>query len=343
MTMGDHPVPALAMLQAEIRQLITSYGEGPLLQDAMLRVLARPGFALHPQARCRAGLLVLQMHRLIAGRSGPAAIRAAVPAAIKAGAAAEIYMQAAYLFDHLADRDQGPDDGLAPPEEMATAIALLTCAQGAVCEAAFTAGLSGPGLHRIMRWTADCAGSCCAGQFLDAHLERQPSATTADSLKMTSLKAGSLGRFATGLGAAMATEDPEVMRLCGDFGFNLFTYLQLADDLRDACPSRGAVQDLVQNKKTMPVVYFQNRRAERNGQAACSIIPPGPADGTAAGAWQEFESSGARVFSAIVAEAFLNRAKRSLADIRSRLGTIGNLERLISSIEINPEEVLAAP
>jgi geranylgeranyl pyrophosphate synthase len=334
MAMEDDPVPALAILQAEVRHLITSYGEDPLLQDAMHRVLARPGFALHPEARCRAGLLVLQMHRLIAGRSGPAAIRAA--------AAAEIYMQAAYLFDHLADRDQRPDDGLAAPEEMATAIALLTCAQGAVCEAAFAAGLSGPGLRRVMRWTAACAGGCCAGQFLDAHLEKQPSATTADSLRMTSLKAGSLGRFATGLGAGMATEDPEIIRLCGDFGFNLFTYFQLADDLRDACPSQGAVQDLLQNKKTMPVVFFQNRRAQSNGEVVCSIIPPEPVDGTAAGAWQDFESSGARVFSAIVAEAFLNRAKQNLAAIKNRLGTVGNLERLVSSIEINPEEVLVA-
>ncbi len=160
---------------------------------------------------------------------------------------------------------------------------------------------------------------------------------------MTSLKAGSLGRFATGLGAGLATEDPEIIRVCGDFGFNLFTYLQLADDLRDACPSQGAVQDLLQNKKTMPVVFFQNRRARSNGQVVCSIIPPEPVDGTAAGDWQDFESSGARVFSAIVAEAFLNRAKRNLADIKSRLGTVGSLERLVSSIEINPEEVLVAP
>ncbi len=55
---------------------------------------------------------------------------------------------------------------------------------------------------------------------------------------MTSLKAGSLGRFAAGLGASMATDDPEIVDLCGDFGFNLFTYLQLVDDLRDAF--RGA-------------------------------------------------------------------------------------------------------
>ncbi len=333
--MEHDPVPALARLQAEVRRLVTDHGADPLLQDAMLRVLARPGFALHPKARCRAGLLVLEVHQLISGRSGPAAVKAA--------AAAEIYMQAAYLFDHLADRDQGPDDGLGPAQELAIAIALLTCAQGAVCEAAFAAGLDGPRLRWVMSWTAECASRCCAGQYLDAHLERQPRATTADSLRMTSLKAGSLGRFATGLGAGLATQDPETLRLCADFGFNVFTYLQMADDLRDARPSPGATGDLAQGKKTMPVVFFQNWQEGRNARPACSIIPPEPAGGWSTGAGEDFESSGARVFSAIVAEAFLNRAKGNLADMGSRLGTGELLERLVTSIEMDPSEVLVAP
>ncbi len=334
MNTEDHPEPTLALLQKEVRSLVTSCGADLLLQEAVLRILGRPGFALHPQARCRAGLLVLQMHRLISGRSEPAAVRAA--------AAVEIYMQAAYLFDHLADSDREPEDGLPAAEELAAGIAMLACAQGAVCEAAFLAHLSGLRLQWVVRWTADCANQCCSGQFLDARMERQPSATTADSIKMTSLKAGSLGRFATGLGAGMATEDPEIVRLCGDFGFNLFTYLQLADDLRDAWPSRGAVQDLMQNKKTMPVVFYQNQRTGRNGRLACSIIPPEQADPTAAATWDDFESSGARAFSAIVAEAFLNRAKDNLGEIEARLGRVESLERLVSSIEIDPTEVLVA-
>ena len=40
-------------------------------------------------------------------------------------------------------------------------------------------------------------------------------------------------------------------------------------------------------------------------------------------------------------EAFLNRAKSGLADIKRRLGTVGNLDCYVSSFEISPQEVAA--
>lgn len=331
--MQDAIRPMLLALGAETRRAVESYCEDILFRDAMLRVLARPGFALHPQATCRAGIVALETYRAISGPPYAAAIQAA--------AAVELHMQAAYLFDHVADHDKSPSDGLTPAEELAIAIALLNCGQSAVYEAAFSAGLSVPGLRSLLRWAADCASKCCTGQFLDAYLEKQPSATSDESLKMTSLKAGSLGRFAAGLGAGIATEDPEMRSLCGDFGFNLFTYFQLLDDLRDACPAHSADRDLLQGKKTLPVVFFCNSQAERNREVVCSIIPQEPHHGATTGEGQEFEPSGARGFGAVVAEAFLNRAKSGLADIKRRLGTVGNLDCYVSSFEISPQEVAA--
>ena len=117
-------------------------------------------------------------------------------------------------------------------------------------------------------------------------------ATTDEALTMTSLKAGSLGRFATGLGASMATEDPEIVNLCGEFGFNLFTYLQLVDDLRDACEAQDLRGDLMRHKKTLPVVFFHNSLTESNPEVVCSIIPPEASEKAKADAWQDFESSG---------------------------------------------------
>ncbi len=55
---------------------------------------------------------------------------------------------------------------------------------------------------------------------------------------------------------------------------------------------------------------------------------------------RDFDSAGTRVFGAIVAEAFLNRAKSRLAEIKSRVGTVGNLERIVRSFEISPQEVV---
>jgi geranylgeranyl pyrophosphate synthase len=325
----------LAALRAEVRKTIELHYHGePAFQGAMLRALARPGFALHPQAPCRAGVLTLEIYRVISGPPSVAAIQAAV--------AVELHMQAAYMFDNVADRDKGSADDRSYAEELALAIGLLSCGQSTVCEATFAAGRHGSGLQSLMRWVGDCASKCCTGQFLDAYLQRQLLATTEQALEMTSLKAGSLGRFATGLGASMATEDPEIVHLSGEFGFNLFTYLQLVDDLRDACNAQDSPGDLMRHKKTLPVVFFQNSLTERNPDVVCSIIPPEADERAKADARRKFEFSAARIFGSIAAEAFLNRAKSNLASIKNRLGTVGNLERFVSSFEISPQEVVAS-
>jgi hypothetical protein len=95
----------------------------------------------------------------------------------------------------------------------------------------------------------------------------------------------------------------------------------------------------MQHKKTLPAVFFHNSLTERNPEVVCSIIPSEVCEGAKADAWQKFESSGARAFGAIAAEAFLNRAKSNLAGIKNRLGTVGNLERFVRSFEITPQEV----
>ncbi len=321
-----------AALRAEVRKTVELYCEEPISRGAMLRALTRPGFVLHPQAPCRAGILTLEVYHAICGSQSAAAIQAAV--------AVELHMQAAYMFDNVADHDKGPDNDLSPAEELALAIGLLSCGQATTAEAAYAAGKHGSDLRLLLQWTGHCASCCCAGQFLDAHLEKRHSATTEEALKMTSFKAGSLGRFATGLGASIATDDPDVVSLCGEFGFNLFTYLQLIDDLRDACPAQDSQRDIMRHKKTLPLVFFHNSLIEEHSGVVCSIIPSKVCEGAKASTWQRFESSGALVFGAITAEAFLNRAKSNLADIKNRLGTVGELERFVRSFEISPQEVV---
>ncbi len=97
-------------------------------------------------------------HRLPAGQVS-SLLRYAVPfqappsvAAIQAAVAVELHMQAAYLFDNVADHDKGPSDDLSPAEELALAIGLLSCGQSDICEAAFAAGRNGPGLRSLLRW-----------------------------------------------------------------------------------------------------------------------------------------------------------------------------------------------
>jgi geranylgeranyl pyrophosphate synthase len=160
-------------------------------------------------------------------------------------------------------------------------------------------------------------------------------------MQITRLKSGSLGRLATSFAANIATEESQTIKLFEEFGFNLFTYMQLVDDLRDACPENTSHTDFGQHKKTLPLVYFSNFLAEDAPVTNSGIMSPDSGVPISHEVRQAFKTSGAEVFSAIVAETFLNRAKSNLADLRDRVIMVESLEQLVSSVEFNPNEIMA--
>ena len=319
-------------LTEEIEERIRQHCSDPVHRDAALVVLTRPGYALHPESGRRAGVVALEVYRTILGKLDENAWPAA--------AAVELYMEAGFLFDDVADQEVDPDLASTCSEELALAITLMNCGVAAACDAARGGEPGAAGLLAVEQMVRDCI-TACAGQYRDAHLSRQDSATTEEALKMTELKAGGCGRLAASFAAAIATDDPQIIQLFGDFGFNLFTYLQLIDDIRDAIP-KGSPRDLLQQKKTVPLVFFgsspsPDRRPTRSGTMHSEF---------AGESGYEFRVSlhetGAKVFSAVVAEAYLNRAKTKLAEISKRLGSVETLEQLVRSLQISPQEVLVA-
>ncbi|MEK7281568.1 MAG: polyprenyl synthetase family protein [Chloroflexota bacterium] len=320
-------------LQKRLSELIEEHGRDTVLRDSMLGVLARPGFPLHPQAPCRAGVLTLNVYQSIRGSLNPVAFQAA--------AAVELHMVAAYLFDHVADHQVEAAQGLSEAEELALAIAFMSCGAAAACQAVLEAGLGDSGLKMLLRLHQNCLQSC-GGQFLDARMEKQGlTATTEEALKMTSLKGGALGRLAAEFGAGIATDDPLTVSLCGEMGFNLFTYLQLIDDLRDACPEQSLSLDLLNHKKTVPLAFFCN--SFYNSILSEPFEVKGESWGDAGADLKgKFAASGAPAFSALVAEAFLNRAKGNLQQLSDLVGSVENLERFISPLEIRPQELVSS-
>ena len=139
----------------------------------------------------------------------------------------------------------------------------------------------------------------------------------------------------------MATDDPEIVQLFGEFGSNVFTYYQLIDDLRDACPDSGPTNDLSQHKKTVPLVYYYDCLSEGRSRNANGIMPPLESNERAQAIQREFRDCGAHLFCAVVAEAFLNRAKANLADLEPLVGMVQNLEHYLGAIETSSQEVLA--
>ena len=317
----------LETLKIEIRRVVDLYCDEPTHRTELLRALTLSGFALHPDAKCRVGLLASSIYRAAGGHSRDIAVELAT--------AVELQMEAGVMFDNVADGEMGGEQDLTAGEALALAITLMGCAGAAASEVAHQANGRGLGLQALRHFHGNTVRAC-AGQFLDARLERCYRATTNEAMAMTAHKAGSLGRLAATFAASVATNDVEAVDRFGEFGADLLTYLQVVDDLRDACPEEGVRRDLVQNKKTLPLVFFYNSLRSSDSPALhtnhryIEWVTGNAIRG-------RYEESGAEAFCAIVAETFLNRAKVKLMELKDRFGAMEDLEELVRSVEISGE------
>jgi geranylgeranyl pyrophosphate synthase len=297
----------LSLVRAHVADAVLAHA-APALHADLVRLLARPGYALHPQGPCRAGLFALEVYAALRGRHDRTALVAA--------AAVELQMQSAYVFDDVADGRPGGTRA----EDLALAIALLTAATSAAAEAVSDS----PDPSGTMRHFCETTSGACAGQFLDARLERRGGATLEESLEMTRLKSGSLGAFAAGFAARVAGADPADLEVFERLGFNTFTFAQLVDDQRDAC-GPGPGSDLAQAKATLPVVFYR----QRNPLDISNRV-----DGRISGRTCEtYATSGAPVYAAIVALAYLGRARADLNLLADRGYVVAGLGRFLDSVE----------
>ena len=239
------------------------------------------------------------------------------------------------MFDNVADQEVKPQYGVSSAEELSMAISLLATGIAAVHQAAQHSYSIGSKLSLVNRYVSEF-NAACAGQFLDAHLVGTESCDSNKALQMTSLKAGGLGKSSAMVGACLAGGTTEVVDLFGEFGFNLFTYLQLIDDLRDACPADDLNCDLAQIKRTVPLVFFYNS-LDFGKEGLNTAVRAKSEDLT--GARSEYISSGAQLFGATVAEAYLNRTRANLEDLKESLGAVETLEHLIGSLEISLQDL----
>ena len=331
----------LRELCGEIKAIVAQSCVEQTHGDAVLRTLGRRGFALHAEAPCRACALSMQAYRAVA--------HCTTPAALRGSAGVELLMESAYILDHIADGELKAHGGLSPAEELAVGLTLMTCGFGAICEALQQSGGQHWRLDRL-RSLFDTAVNACAGQFLDAHSQTSDSLSAGEALRISVLKAGSLGRLAAEVGGALATDElaaevgsalatdnQATVTLLGDFGANLFTCAQLHDDLRDACPGPDGAGDLAANKKTLPVVALLGSLVESRPGAldpwAAQRVAREPTD-----MGSLFRASRAPAFCATVAEVFLNRARQTVEKLRERGAEVRGLEELLLSVVRSSDE-----
>jgi geranylgeranyl pyrophosphate synthase len=304
----------LGPLREQVREVIATMA--PTIRADLVSLLSRPGYALHPDGPCRAGVLALEIHAAVirepAGRT-----------ALLAAAAVELQMEAAYIFDEVAD---------APPygkrsEDLALAIALLTAGVGAAVDAAAGSPDPSSSLRRFSR----AYGEACAGQFLDAMLQRRGDASLEEALEATCLKSGGLGGFVAGFAARIAGTDADGIALFERFGSNTFTLAQLLDDLRDAS-APGLLSDLAQRKATLPVVFY--------GRGVGSPVPHD--DMLPPDIHKTYESSGGPLYVAILAQAYMSRAQQDLSLLARRAYAVSGLGRFLKNVELGAEKILSA-
>ena len=105
------------------------------------------------------------------------------------------------------------------------------------------------------------------GQILDMRLESKINVTIEEALEASRLKSASLIRLAAQLGAAIATDDANLIDLYGQYGWHVGIVTQLMNDAEGLWPRGPNKSDLRLRKKTAPVVYALTLTDESNVHA----------------------------------------------------------------------------
>lgn len=240
---ADTAVPQVA---ARVRAAILRATDTPAFGELLLRLLARPGRVLAPQAHTAAKWPALVLDPC-------AAFGGDREAGIAAAAAVEFAVAAADVVDDLVD-DEWDDTATSPGRALNAALALPWLAQG--CAALAGERLAPERARRIADLCARGYLAACNGEDLDLLFETQAAVSEEQAHEMTRRKAGSLAAMACQVGAAVAVDDPAILELVGDFGRHVGVVAQLLNDLAGVDPdsaSRGS--DLRRGKKTLPIAY----------------------------------------------------------------------------------------
>lgn len=124
-----------------------------------------------------------------------------------------------------------------------------------------------------------------------------------DAYEVAAAKSGPLGSLAARLGARTASDDSELVRLYGSFGWQFAVYSQLLNDARDAAPSGSRhKRDVREGRQTVPLVFTSSAGA------------PAHLQGRALREWEERERQRIAVEGGVLAAVALAQAERLRAN-----------------------------
>ncbi|MEX0761510.1 MAG: polyprenyl synthetase family protein [Dehalococcoidia bacterium] len=189
--------------------------------------------------------------------------------AASAGAAMEFLLAAGDVLDDMQDAAGPPDEGGPAAFHAELISALLVLSQGALLG---IAGDSIPG-RRVLKGLSilnQLEVRALAGQHVDVSADGAAVSSISDSLATTVAKSGSLGRCAGMIGAALATDDVDVIDKHGKFGEHLGTVYQLMNDIDAVWPGGSESTDLSLGRSTPPISFA--RLSDLNADAAVAAF-----------------------------------------------------------------------
>lgn len=300
-------LPLVAIRQA-IEEAVASVTLPPSFRTLLRIPLQQPGKALH---------------HADTPSLWPAAVLAASNAAhgdprraVRVAAAVELFMAALDVFDEVEDDDRSATvEAAGVPQAINVATALLLLAQQTLL-ALLAEGLAADRVMGLTRILVGAGLEATGGQHRDLASEGDRQLSSADALAIARLKAGALAGGAVALGAALGTEDAELLALYRDWGRHFGTLAQIANDMRDAGSSVGK-SDAARNKGTLPLIFA------RGDESDDEAIPPN-ADTLAA--------SGALHFAWVIREIERQECETILAQLATRGQRIETLHALLAMV-----------
>lgn len=243
----------LPLVGEHIRQAIEAAADVPEYREQLMSLMSRPGRVLSRTGAPKWPALVLDVCDALGGD---------VSAATMAAAAVELAVAAIDVADDVIDDELDAETGTLGRAVNAS-VALSFLSQRLVAQLHYP---DHPGrAGRISRLLAEGSLACCAGQDQDILLESARMVTEDEAYDMTRRKSGSLLAMASRVGAATASDDPQVIDIAGQLGEHIGVIAQLLNDVADVDPySNARGSDLRLRKKTLPIA-FALRCAQEEG------------------------------------------------------------------------------
>ncbi len=171
----------------------------------------------------------------------------------KVAAAVELFMASLDILDELEDGDRSPlAETVGPARALNISTMLLFLAQS-LLQSLHEDGLPAERVLQLTKTLTTFGIEATVGQDRDLQSANAEALSYDEALTIAQMKAGALVACACTISALLATDDPYLLKLYGDWGRHYGTAAQLANDLHDATNANKS--DLAQQKGTLPLLY----------------------------------------------------------------------------------------